>query len=136
ETGAGRFQAAIRRAKEYIAAGDIMQVVLSQRMKLDFTAPPLQLYRALRSVNPSPYMFYYDFGDFHVVGASPEILVRKEGSTVTLRPIAGTRPRGATRESDDAFAAELAADPKERAEHVMLLDLGRNDVGRGAEIGG
>src|SRR5438034_9243498 len=112
-----------------------MQVVLSQRMKLPFTASPLSLYRALRSLNPSPYMFYYDFGDFHVVGASPEILVRKEGSTVTLRPIAGTRPRGATRDSDDAFAAELAADPKERAEHVMLLDLGRNDVGRVAEIG-
>jgi len=136
ETGAERFQAAVRRAKEYIAAGDIMQVVLSQRMKLEFTASPLSLYRALRSLNPSPYMFYYDFGDFHVVGASPEILVRKEGSTVTLRPIAGTRPRGATRDADDAFAAELAADPKERAEHVMLLDLGRNDVGRVAEIGG
>ena len=136
ECGADRYQAAVRRAKEYIAAGDIMQVVLSQRMKLPFTASPLSLYRALRSLNPSPYMFYYDFGDFHVVGASPEILVRKEGSTVTLRPIAGTRPRGATRDADDAFAAELAADPKERAEHVMLLDLGRNDVGRVAEIGG
>ena len=136
ESGAERFQAAVRRAKEYIAAGDIMQVVLSQRMKLEFAASPLSLYRALRSLNPSPYMFYYDFGDFHVVGASPEILVRKEGSTVTLRPIAGTRPRGATREADDALAAELSADPKERAEHVMLLDLGRNDVGRVAEIGG
>jgi len=95
----------------------------------------LSLYRALRSLNPSPYMFYYDFGDFHVVGASPEILVRKEGTTVTLRPIAGTRPRGATRDADEAFAAELAADPKERAEHVMLLDLGRNDVGRVAQTG-
>jgi len=136
ESGAERFQTAVRRAKEYIAAGDIMQVVLSQRMKLEFTASPLSLYRALRSLNPSPYMFYYDFGDFHVVGASPEILVRKEGSTVTLRPIAGTRPRGATRDADDALAVELAADPKERAEHVMLLDLGRNDVGRVAEIGG
>jgi len=136
ECGADRYQAAVRRAKEYIAAGDIMQVVLSQRMKLPFTASPLSLYRALRSLNPSPYMFYYDFGDFHVVGASPEILVRKEGSTVTLRPIAGTRPRGVTRVADDAFAAELAADPKELAEHVMLLDLGRNDVGRVAEIGG
>ena len=135
ETGAERFQSAVARAKEYIAAGDIMQVVLSQRMKLKFTASPLSLYRALRSLNPSPYMFYYDFGDFHVVGASPEILVRKEGGTVTLRPIAGTRPRGATREADDAFASELADDPKERAEHVMLLDLGRNDVGRVAEIG-
>src|SRR5213083_700176 len=130
ECGADRYQTAVRQAKEYIAAGDIMQVVLSQRMKLPFTASPLSLYRALRSLNPSPYMFYYDFGDFHVVGASPEILVRKEGSTVTLRPIAGTRPRGATRDADEAFAAELAADPKERAEHVMLLDLGRNDVGR------
>ncbi|HEY2818503.1 MAG TPA: anthranilate synthase component I [Casimicrobiaceae bacterium] len=136
ETGAERFQAAVKHAKDYIAAGDIMQVVLSQRMKLEFTASPLSLYRALRSLNPSPYMFYYDFGDFHVVGASPEILVRKEGSTITLRPIAGTRPRGATREADDAFAAELDADPKERAEHVMLLDLGRNDVGRVSEIGG
>jgi anthranilate synthase component 1 len=136
ETGAERFQAAVKQAKDYIAAGDIMQVVLSQRMKLEFTASPLSLYRALRSLNPSPYMFYYDFGDFHVVGASPEILVRKEGSTITLRPIAGTRPRGATRDADDAFAAELEADPKERAEHVMLLDLGRNDVGRVSEIGG
>ena len=136
ESGAERFEAAVKRAKEYIAAGDIMQVVLSQRMKLEFAASPLSLYRALRSLNPSPYMFYYDFGDFHVVGASPEILVRKEGATVTLRPIAGTRPRGATRDADEALAAELAADPKERAEHVMLLDLGRNDVGRVAEIGG
>ena len=92
------------RSREYIAAGDIMQVVLSQRMQRPFTAPPLSLYRALRSLNPSPYMFYYDFGDFHVVGASPEILVRKEGATITLRPIAGTRPRGATREADEALA--------------------------------
>ena len=98
-------------------------------------AAPLSLYRALRSLNPSPYMFYYDFGDFHVVGASPEILVRKEGRTVTLRPIAGTRPRGATREADEELAAELLADPKEIAEHVMLLDLGRNDVGRVAATG-
>ncbi|MCC6869745.1 MAG: anthranilate synthase component I [Burkholderiales bacterium] len=133
--GEANFKAAVTRAKEYIAAGDIMQVVLSQRMAMAFTAPPLSLYRALRSLNPSPYMFYYDFGDFHVVGASPEILVRKEGSTVTLRPIAGTRPRGATREADEALAAELAADPKEIAEHVMLLDLGRNDVGRVAQTG-
>ncbi len=133
--GEGNYKAAVARAKEYIAAGDIMQVVVSQRMAMSFAAPPLSLYRALRSLNPSPYMFYYDFGDFHVVGASPEILVRKEGSTVTLRPIAGTRPRGATREADDALAAELAADPKEIAEHVMLLDLGRNDVGRVAQTG-
>jgi len=136
ETVSDAYQAAVRRAKEYIAAGDIMQVVLSQRLSLPFTESPLSLYRALRSVNPSPYMFYYDFGDFHVVGASPEILVRKEGNAVTLRPIAGTRPRGATREADERFATELAADPKELAEHVMLLDLGRNDVGRVAETGG
>ncbi len=123
------------RAREYIAAGDIMQVVISQRMAMPFAASPLSLYRALRSINPSPYMFYYDFGDFHVVGASPEILVRKEGNAITLRPIAGTRPRGATRELDEALAVELANDPKEIAEHVMLLDLGRNDVGRVAETG-
>ncbi len=135
EFGAEGFQRAVARAREYIAAGDIMQVVLSQRMTMPFTASPLSLYRALRSLNPSPYMFYYDFGDFHVVGASPEILVRKEGDTVTLRPIAGTRPRGTGREADEALAAEMLADPKERAEHVMLLDLGRNDVGRVAAIG-
>ena len=135
EIGAEAFQDAVRRAKAYIAAGDVMQVVLSQRLSMPFHASPLSLYRALRSLNPSPYMFYYDFGDFHVVGASPEILVRKEGATVTLRPIAGTRPRGATRAADEAYAAELAADEKERAEHVMLLDLGRNDVGRVAATG-
>jgi anthranilate synthase component 1 len=135
EFGAERFQAAVARAKDYIAAGDVMQVVLSQRLSRPFAAPPLSLYRALRSLNPSPYMFYYDFGDFHVVGASPEILVRKEGATVTLRPIAGTRPRGATREADETLAAELLADPKEIAEHVMLVDLGRNDVGRVAQTG-
>jgi anthranilate synthase component 1 len=133
--GEAGYKAAVARAKEYIAAGDVMQVVISQRMAMPFDASPLSLYRALRSLNPSPYMFYYDFDDFHVVGASPEILVRKEGSTVTLRPIAGTRPRGATRDIDEALAAELAADPKEIAEHVMLLDLGRNDVGRVAQIG-
>jgi len=135
EFGAEAFEAAVARAREYIAAGDIMQVVLSQRMAMPFAASPLSLYRALRSLNPSPYMFYYDFGDLHVVGASPEILVRKEGDTVTLRPIAGTRARGATRDADDALAAEMLADPKEIAEHVMLLDLGRNDVGRVASIG-
>jgi anthranilate synthase component 1 len=135
EVGADAFEAAVRRAKDYIAAGDVMQVVLSQRMQLPFAASPLSLYRALRSLNPSPYMFYYDFGDFHVVGASPEILVRKEASTVTLRPIAGTRPRGPTRDADERLAQELAADPKEIAEHVMLLDLGRNDVGHVAAIG-
>jgi anthranilate synthase component 1 len=135
EFGAEGFQRAVRRAKEYIAAGDVMQVVLSQRMRRPFAASPLSLYRALRSLNPSPYMFYYDFGNFHVVGASPEILVRKEGTAVTLRPIAGTRPRGATREADERLAAELLADPKELAEHVMLVDLGRNDVGRVAQTG-
>jgi anthranilate synthase component 1 len=135
EFGADGFQNAVRRAKDYIAAGDVMQVVLSQRMRRPFASSPLSLYRALRSLNPSPYMFYYDFGDFHVVGASPEILVRKEGSAVTLRPIAGTRPRGMTRDADERLAQELLADPKEIAEHVMLVDLGRNDVGRVAEIG-
>src|SRR5262249_59441741 len=119
----------------YIAAGGVMQVVLSQRLTRPFTSSPLSLYRALRSLNPSPYMFYYDFGDFHVVGASPEILVRKEGTTVTLRPIAGTRPRGVSREADEELAQELLADPKEIAEHVMLVDLGRNDVGRVAATG-
>jgi len=133
--GADAFMDAVRKAKDYIAAGDVMQVVLSQRLSRPFTSSPLSLYRALRSLNPSPYMFYYDFGDFHVVGASPEILVRKEGATVTLRPIAGTRPRGATREADDRLAQELLADPKEIAEHVMLVDLGRNDVGRVAATG-
>ncbi|MEO8739242.1 MAG: anthranilate synthase component I [Casimicrobiaceae bacterium] len=135
EFGAEGYKAAVARSREYIAAGDIMQVVIAQRMRRPFTEPPLQLYRALRSVNPSPYMFYYDFGDFHVVGASPEILVRKEVDNVTLRPIAGTRPRGATRDADEALATELLADPKEIAEHVMLLDLGRNDVGRVAQTG-
>jgi anthranilate synthase component 1 len=135
EFGVDAFQQAVARAREYIAAGDIMQVVLSQRMAMPFAASPLSLYRALRSLNPSPYMFYYDFGDFHVVGASPEILVRKEGDTITLRPIAGTRPRGAGRDADEALAAEMLADAKEVAEHVMLLDLGRNDVGRVAAIG-
>ncbi len=133
--GQAAFEQAVTRAKEYIAAGDVMQVVLSQRLSRPFEESPLSLYRALRSLNPSPYMFYYDFGDFHVVGASPEILVRKEGATVTLRPIAGTRPRGATRDADERHAAELLADPKEIAEHVMLVDLGRNDVGRVAQIG-
>jgi len=135
ESGAQAYQSAVRKAKDYIAAGDVMQVVLSQRMRRPFTSSPLSLYRALRSLNPSPYMFYYDFGDFHVVGASPEILVRKEGSAVTLRPIAGTRPRGATRDADEKLARELLDDPKEVAEHVMLVDLGRNDVGRVAQIG-
>lgn len=135
EFGEANFKAAVKQAQHYILEGDIMQVVLSQRMSQHFDAPPLSLYRALRSLNPSPYMFYYDMGDHHVVGASPEILVRLENNTVTSRPIAGTRPRGKTRETDIALATELLADPKERAEHVQLMDLGRNDVGRVAKIG-
>jgi anthranilate synthase component 1 len=135
EFGEAGFKAAVEKAKRYIFDGDIMQVVLSQRMSQPFAAPPLSLYRALRSLNPSPYMFYYDMGDHHVVGASPEILVRLENDTVTARPIAGTRPRGKTREQDIALAEELLADPKERAEHVQLMDLGRNDVGRVAQTG-
>jgi anthranilate synthase component 1 len=135
EFGEENFKAAVKRAQQYILDGDIMQVVLSQRMSQPFTASPLSLYRVLRSLNPSPYMFYYDMGDHHVVGASPEILVRLENGTVTARPIAGTRPRGKTREQDIALAEELLADPKERAEHVQLMDLGRNDVGRVAVTG-
>jgi anthranilate synthase component I len=135
EFGEANFKDAVKRAQQYILDGDIMQVVLSQRMAQKFTAPPLSLYRALRSLNPSPYMFYYDMGDHHVVGASPEILVRLENGTVTARPIAGTRPRGKNRELDLALAEELLADPKERAEHVQLMDLGRNDVGRVAQTG-
>jgi anthranilate synthase component 1 len=130
-----QFLDAVRRSKEYILAGDVMQAQISQRTTRAFDAPPLALYRALRGINPSPYMFYFDFGDHQVVGASPEILVRLAGDTVTLRPIAGTRPRGATPQEDAAIAAELLADPKERAEHVMLIDLGRNDVGRVAATG-
>jgi anthranilate synthase component 1 len=129
------FIEAVERAKRYVYDGDIMQVVLSQRLSHPYPASPLALYRALRALNPSPYMFYYDLGGFHVVGASPEILVRLEGDAVTVRPIAGTRPRGATREQDEALERELLADPKERAEHVMLMDLGRNDVGRVAQVG-
>jgi anthranilate synthase component I len=135
EFGEENFKAAVKKSQRYILEGDIMQVVISQRMSQKFTAPPLSLYRALRSLNPSPYMFYYDMGDHHVVGASPEILVRLDDGVVTSRPIAGTRPRGKTREQDLALADELLADPKERAEHVQLMDLGRNDVGRVAQIG-
>ena len=133
--GEAAFKDAVLRAKGYITEGDVMQVVLSQRMSKPFQASPLALYRTLRSINPSPYMFYFDFDDFHVVGASPEILVRLEGDTVTVRPIAGTRRRGASFDEDQALAAELLADEKERAEHVQLLDLGRNDAGRVAQIG-
>ncbi len=135
EYGEAAFKAAVLKAKQYIREGDIMQVVLSQRMSKPFHASPLALYRSLRTLNPSPYMFYFDFEDFHVVGASPEILVRLEDGTVTVRPIAGTRKRGATPEEDAALAEELLADPKECAEHLQLLDLGRNDVGRVAKTG-
>ena len=131
--------AAVEQAKELIAAGDFMQVQVGQRIKKRYTESPLSLYRALRSLNPSPYMYFYDFGDFHVVGASPEILVRQEqvemGQKITIRPLAGTRPRGATIEKDKAAEVELVADPKERAEHVMLIDLARNDIGRIAKTG-
>ncbi|WP_018142218.1 anthranilate synthase component I [Thioalkalivibrio sp. ALJ7] len=129
------FRAAVARAQEYIMDGDVMQVVLAQRMSVPFSAPPLNLYRALRALNPSPYMYFLDLDDHHVVGASPEILVRLEDDRVTVRPIAGTRPRGRTEEEDRALEVELLADPKERAEHLMLIDLGRNDVGRVCEIG-
>jgi len=149
------FERAVERAKEYIAAGDCMQIVLGQRLRKRYTESPLALYRALRSLNPSPYMYYYDMGGFQIVGASPEILVRHErdaegadtavsadtadgGGTsekVTIRPIAGTRPRGSTPERDRALERELLADPKERAEHLMLIDLARNDIGRIARTG-
>ncbi len=135
EFGEAGFKAAVDRAKQYILDGDIMQVVLSQRMSRPFHGHPLSLYRSLRSLNPSPYMFYYDMGGFQIVGSSPEILVRLEDDTVTVRPIAGTRPRGVTREEDLRLEQELLADPKERAEHVQLMDLGRNDTGRVAEVG-
>jgi anthranilate synthase component 1 len=129
------FEAAVGRIKEYILEGDTMQVVLSQRLSVPYKAAPLDLYRALRSLNPSPYMFYLNLEEFHVAGSSPEILTRLEDGEVTVRPIAGTRPRGATVEEDQAFEKDLLADPKELAEHLMLIDLGRNDVGRVAETG-
>ena len=133
------YLAAVVKSKEYIAAGDMMQVQIGQRLKKRYTESPLSLYRALRSLNPSPYMYFYDMGDFQIVGASPEILVRQErtpeGEKVTIRPLAGTRPRGATPELDKALEAELSADPKERAEHLMLIDLARNDIGRIAQTG-
>ncbi|MEM9043240.1 MAG: anthranilate synthase component I [Pseudomonadota bacterium] len=125
----------VERAKDYIRAGDIFQVVPSQRWALPLDVSPFALYRALRRTNPSPYMFFFNFGGFQIVGASPEILVRVRDGQVTIRPIAGTRPRGATPHEDDRLEADLLADPKERAEHLMLLDLGRNDVGRVAKIG-
>jgi anthranilate synthase component I len=129
------FEAMVAKAKEYIRAGDIFQVVLSQRFEAPFELPPFALYRALRRVNPSPYLYFLDLGAFAIAGSSPEILVKVSGGTVTVRPIAGTRPRGATPHEDKELEAELLADPKERAEHLMLLDLGRNDAGRVSEIG-
>jgi anthranilate synthase component I len=129
------YKAMVLRAKDYITAGDAFQIVLAQRFEAPFKLPPFSLYRALRRTNPSPYLYYLDFGDFAVAGSSPEILVKVSGDTVTIRPIAGTRPRGPTPHEDKALEEELLADPKERAEHLMLLDLGRNDVGRVAKIG-
>ncbi|WP_137044726.1 anthranilate synthase component I [Pseudolabrys sp. FHR47] len=129
------YDAMVRKAKEYIAAGDIFQVVLAQRFEAPFALPAFSLYRALRRTNPSPYLYFLDFGSFAVSGSSPEILVKVSNDVVTIRPIAGTRPRGATPHEDKAFETELLADPKECAEHLMLLDLGRNDVGRVSSIG-
>ncbi|VAW97949.1 Anthranilate synthase, aminase component [hydrothermal vent metagenome] len=129
------FKQVVERAREYIIDGDVMQVVLSQRLSIPFAARPLDLYRALRSLNPSPYMFYLNLDDFHIAGSSPEILTRLEDGKVTVRPIAGTRRRGHTEEEDRALEAELLADPKELAEHLMLIDLGRNDAGRVSETG-
>ena len=129
------FLDAVARCKEYIAAGDAFQIVLSQRFSVPFALPPFALYRALRRINPAPFLFFLDFGGFSVVGSSPEVLVRLRDGIVTIRPLAGTRRRGATYEEDQALEAELLADPKERAEHLMLLDLGRNDVGRVAAVG-
>ncbi|MSP68624.1 MAG: anthranilate synthase component I [Alphaproteobacteria bacterium] len=130
-----QYHAMVRRAKEYIAAGDVFQVVPSQRFRMPFRLPPFALYRSLRRLNPSPFLFFLDFGGFALVGSSPEILVRLRDGTVTIRPIAGTRPRGATKAEDEALAKDLLSDPKELAEHLMLLDLGRNDVGRVAQVG-
>lgn len=129
------YEAAVNKAKQYITDGDIMQVVLSQRMSIPYNAPPLDLYRSLRCLNPSPYMFFLNLDDFHIVGSSPEILVRLEDDMITVRPIAGTRRRGQTPERDLELERELLNDPKEIAEHLMLIDLGRNDTGRVAEIG-
>lgn len=135
ETGAEHYKEYVRRIREYILAGDCMQVVPSQRLKMTFRDNPISLYRALRTLNPSPYLFYYNFGDFYVVGSSPEILVRRERNHITVRPLAGTRPRGKTPAEDEALARELLHDEKEIAEHVMLIDLGRNDVGRVSKTG-
>lgn len=133
--GQERYEQVVEAIKEYIVAGDVMQVVPSQRLSLPFSAQSINLYRALRCLNPSPYMYFLDLDGFEIVGSSPEILARLEGGEVTVRPIAGTRPRGATPEQDLALEQDLLADPKEIAEHLMLIDLGRNDVGRVCEIG-
>jgi anthranilate synthase component 1 len=133
--GQNEFKAGVERIKEYILAGDVMQVVPSQRMTAPFTQSPLALYRALRHLNPSPYMYFVHCGDSHIVGSSPEILARVQDGKVTVRPIAGTRPRGKTLAQDDLLAQELLADPKEIAEHLMLIDLGRNDAGRVSKVG-
>ncbi|MBU2965030.1 anthranilate synthase component I [Amphritea sp. 2_MG-2023] len=133
--GEQQFKDAVARIKEYILSGDVMQTVISQRMTIPFTSSPLDLYRALRCLNPSPYMYVLNLGDHHVVGSSPEILARVEDRVVTVRPIAGTRPRGETEAEDIALEKDLLADPKELAEHLMLIDLGRNDVGRVSQIG-
>jgi anthranilate synthase component I len=130
-----QYEAGVENCREYILAGDAFQIVLSQRFKVEFSVPPFDIYRALRSVNPSPYMYYLDFGTRKIIGTSPEILVTVEGETVRVRPIAGTRPRGKNAEQDAALEAELLADEKERAEHIMLVDLGRNDIGRVCEYG-
>jgi anthranilate synthase component 1 len=134
-TSADEYRAMVQRAKDYIAAGDAFQIVLAQRFEAPFALPPFSLYRALRRTNPSPYLYFLDLGAFAIAGSSPEILVKIADGAVTIRPIAGTRPRGATPHEDKALGDELLADPKERAEHLMLLDLGRNDVGRVAEVG-
>ncbi len=129
------YEATVEQCRQYIYDGDAFQIVLSRRLSLPFTVPPLDLYRALRTLNPSPYMYYLNLGDFHIAGASPEILVRVENGQITLRPLAGSRPRGENEAQDDALAKELLADPKELAEHLMLIDLGRNDVGRVSKVG-
>jgi anthranilate synthase component 1 len=129
------FMAAVSRCKEYIRAGDVIQVVLSQRLETPIRVTPMDIYRALRIINPSPYMFYLDTDDVHLVGSSPEVMVKVAGGDVVVRPIAGTRRRGRTEQEDRALEEELLADPKERAEHIMLVDLGRNDVGRVSRYG-
>jgi anthranilate synthase component 1 len=133
--GEQEFKQSVDKIKDYVMAGDVMQVVPSQRLSAPFDASPINLYRALRRLNPSPYMYFLDMGDFHIVGSSPEVLARLEDGEVTVRPIAGTRKRGETAEEDQAMEDEMLADPKEIAEHLMLIDLGRNDVGRISKTG-